>query len=249
MITMRQLRRVRFVEVSENNVFVRGRRLSPQTFCAAEVAHRYRQSGTGSVLQCTVATTPRSQGTIKTNQTQGEATQHRTEWCAAANAYRCMGCGRSSKNMKMLGTCEGPKWLREDSKHKLGRWSKPHLGAHGMVRRVNRNGEALIWCRKRSGDARQRVGPTLMNRCKPEKMNAKENGKMLKKNDVLTLEEEGVPGKNARGWKIEGLKRVVTRKERKRRREELEVGGFMSRKGLWNIAKKENVGRPRSAAQ
>ena len=48
MITMRQLRRVRFVEVSENNVFVRGRRLSPQTFCEAEVAHRYRQSGTGS---------------------------------------------------------------------------------------------------------------------------------------------------------------------------------------------------------
>ena len=32
MIMMRQLRRVRFVEVSENNVFVRGRRLSPQSF-------------------------------------------------------------------------------------------------------------------------------------------------------------------------------------------------------------------------
>ena len=46
---MRQLRRVRFVEVSELiRFFVRGRCVSPQTFSAAEVAHRYRQSGTGS---------------------------------------------------------------------------------------------------------------------------------------------------------------------------------------------------------
>ena len=50
MITMRQLRRVRFVEVSENNVFCeREMRFSP-AFRAAEVAHRYRQSGTGSAV-------------------------------------------------------------------------------------------------------------------------------------------------------------------------------------------------------
>ena len=51
MITMRQLRRVRVVEVSELiRFFVRGRCVSPQSFRAAEVAHRYRQSGTGSAV-------------------------------------------------------------------------------------------------------------------------------------------------------------------------------------------------------
>ena len=38
-----------------------------------------------------------------------------------------------------------------------------------MVRRVDRNGEALIGCRKRSGYARQSLGAKLVNRCKPEK--------------------------------------------------------------------------------
>ena len=32
-----------------------------------------------------------------------EAKKHRTEWCAAANKYECMRCGRSSKNMKKQG--------------------------------------------------------------------------------------------------------------------------------------------------
>ena len=31
------------------------------------------------------------------------------------NKYRCMRCGRSSKNMKMQEKCEGPKWLMKDS--------------------------------------------------------------------------------------------------------------------------------------
>ena len=55
---------------------------------------------------------------------------------------------------------------------------------------------------------------------------------------VLILEEERVPAKNVRGWKIDGDKRRVTRNECTRLREELEVVGFMARKGLWNIAKK-----------
>ena len=29
---------------------------------------------------------------------KAEAKEHRTEWCAAANKYQCMRCGRSSKN-------------------------------------------------------------------------------------------------------------------------------------------------------
>ena len=35
-----------------------------------------------------------------------EAKAHRTEWCAAANTYRCMRCGRrSSKMMTIAWTC------------------------------------------------------------------------------------------------------------------------------------------------
>ena len=52
---------------------------------------------------------------------KGEAPKHHTEWCATAHKYRCVRCGGSSKDMKMQGQCVGPKWLTEDSKHKLGR--------------------------------------------------------------------------------------------------------------------------------
>ena len=38
-------------------------------------------------------------------------TRHRTDWCAEANTYRCMRCGRGSKYMKMPGKCTGPKYL------------------------------------------------------------------------------------------------------------------------------------------
>ena len=36
-----------------------------------------------------------------------EETRHQTEWCAEANKYRCMKCGRGSKYMKMKGKCTG----------------------------------------------------------------------------------------------------------------------------------------------
>ena len=39
-----------------------------------------------------------------------EETKHRTEWCAEANKYRCMRCGRGSRYMKMPGKCTGPKY-------------------------------------------------------------------------------------------------------------------------------------------
>ena len=45
-----------------------------------------------------------------------------------------------------------------------------------MVRKVDRQGDVLIWCRKSSGYARQRMGPKLMNYCKSEKIGAKECG-------------------------------------------------------------------------
>ena len=40
-----------------------------------------------------------------------EKTKHRTEWCAEADRYRCMRCGRGSTYMKMPGKCTGPKLL------------------------------------------------------------------------------------------------------------------------------------------
>ena len=118
-----------------------------------------------------------------------EETKHRTEWCAEANKYRCMRCGRGSKYMKMLGKCTGPKYLSTN----VGKWGKRHLGGHDLVRRLDRQGEVLIWCRKCSGYARQTMGPKLMNCCKPEQVGTKEHGKVLKR--IQVLEDRRVPAK------------------------------------------------------
>ena len=40
---------------------------------------------------------------------EGGDTKHRTGWCAEADKYRCMRCGRGSNYMKMPGKCTGPK--------------------------------------------------------------------------------------------------------------------------------------------
>ena len=60
-IKMRQLKRVRFVEVSWLDAYRERIAFSPD-LCAAEVAHRYKLSSTGSVvinaMLCNVATTP-----------------------------------------------------------------------------------------------------------------------------------------------------------------------------------------------
>ena len=90
----------------------------------------------------------KKRGYLLTKKDRQRSIERSGVWCVAANKYRCMRCGRSNKNMKMQGECEGPKWLKENSKHKLGRWNKTHLGGHDMVRRVDRNGEAVIWRRK-----------------------------------------------------------------------------------------------------
>ena len=85
-------------------------------------------------------------------------------------------------------------------------------GANHVGRRVDRNGETLIWCRK-SCFTRQRLGPNLMNRCKSEQLGAKEYGKR-------------VLAKNAEGWKVEGQSKKGAdnmegkRRESKRREEE-----------------------------
>ena len=78
----------------------------------------------------------------------------------------------------------------------LGKWRKRQLGGHDLVRRMDRQGEVLIWRRKCSGYARQRVGPKPMNCCKPEQVGTKEYGKMLKQ--IPILKDGRVPAKEAR---------------------------------------------------
>ena len=76
-----------------------------------------------------------------------ESMKHRTEWCAEANRYPCMRCGKGSRYMKMPGRCDGPKFLSK----RLENWRRRHRGGHDLVRRIDRQGEVLIWCRKCSG--------------------------------------------------------------------------------------------------
>ena len=83
-----------------------------------------------------------------------------------------------------------------------------------MVRRMDRQREVLIWCRKCSGYARQRMGPKLVNCCKPEQTGTKAFSKMMK--IIQILEEGRVPAKEAKNWRTEGEKKRNTRKEYQR---------------------------------
>ena len=94
--------------------------------------------------------------------------------------------------MKMPGKCTGPEYMLEN----VGKSRKQHLGSHDLVRRVDRQGEVLMWCRKCSGHARQRMGPKLMNGCKQEQVVTKELGKMLTR--IQIFEEGRVPAKEAK---------------------------------------------------
>ena len=85
---------------------------------------------------------------------------------------------------------------------KFVKMGRPHLGDHYLVRRMNSQGEVLIWCRKCSGYARQRMG-TLTDDffARPEPMGTQGYGKMLKR--IQVLEDGGVPAKEARNWRKE----------------------------------------------
>ena len=107
---------------------------------------------------------------------KSEGTKHRTEWCAEADRYRCMRCGRGSKCMKLPGRCTGPKFLSKS----LGKWRRRHLGGHDLVRRMDRQGEVLTWCRKCSGYARPNMGTKLINCSRPEQMGTKEFGNIAR---------------------------------------------------------------------
>ena len=61
---------------------------------------------------------------------------------------------KGSKYMKMQGRCDGPKFLSK----RLEKWRRRHLEGHDLVRRMDRQGEVLRWCRRCLGYARQRMG-------------------------------------------------------------------------------------------
>ena len=97
--------------------------------------------------------------------------------------------------MKMPGRCTRPKFLSKS----LGKLGRRYLGGYDLVRRMDRQAEVLIWCRKCSGYARQRMGLKLVNCSRQEPMGAKEFSTMM----IQILEEGRVPAKETKNWRIE----------------------------------------------
>ena len=85
------------------------------------------------------------------------------------------------------------------------------------------------------GICEAKKGPKLINCCRPEQMDTKEFGKMVKR--IQILEEGRVPAKEAKNWRIEGEKKRITRKEYNRLLNKFQMEGLMAQKGLWNLAK------------
>ena len=88
----------------------------------------------------------------------------------------------------------------------------------------------MIWRRKCSGDARQRMGTKLMNCCKPEPLGSQGYGKMLKR--IQVLEDGRVPAKEAGNWRIERQMRRITRRVYQRLLNKFEMEGFMAQKRM-----------------
>ena len=99
-----------------------------------------------------------------------------------------------------------------------------------MVRSMDRQGEVLIWCRMCSGYARQRMGPKLVNCCRPEQTDTKES--------KLSRKEESLPRRQRIGESREKKKRN-TRKGYQRLLNNFEMEGSMAQIGLWNFGKEK----------
>ena len=141
-----------------------------------------------------------------------EKEQHRTEWCAAANKYRCMRFGKSSRNIKMQRTCAGPKGCERTPNTSGKLRVKKHLGVHDMVRRADRNGESFIWCRKCAGYARQKNDESVQagengferkwEKCTDESQHSKRRRSLsrLREDGKVEGQKEGLPGRNIKDW-------------------------------------------------
>ena len=152
------------------------------------------------------------------------------EWCAAANTYRCMRGGRSRERVRTQGG-------RVRTPPRVENMVRKAHGRHDMVRIVDRHIKALIWSRKCSGYARCRMGPQLMNRCKPEKLVTKDHWKMLRTSSNSKKERYETGGEKGR----------VTRKECKRLREEFELEVPWRKKGSREHFPNQDVGKHRSS--
>ena len=74
------------------------------------------------------------------------------------------------------------------------------MGGYDLVRRMDRQGEFLRWRRKCSGYARQRMGPKLVNCCRPEQMGTNEFGKNAEM--YSTLQQVAQQARNEIGHKV-----------------------------------------------
>ena len=83
---------------------------------------------------------------------------------------------------------------------------------------MDRQEEVLIWCRKCSGYARHRLGPKLVNCCRPEQM-AREK----KQNDENNPDSRRRKSPSETGTELEN-------------RGSFEMEGLMAQHGLWNLA-------------
>ena len=89
---------------------------------------------------------------------------------------------------------------------------------------------------KVSGYARQRMGPKLVNCCRPKQMDTKEVSKMIKTKSRLSKKEESQ--QKAKNWRIDAERN--TRKEYKRLLNNFEMEGLMAQKkacGTWQRRK------------
>ena len=109
------------------------------------------------------------------------------------------------------------------------------MGGHDLVRRVDRQGEVLIRCRKCSGYARQN-GTKI-----DELLQAGESGH---KRALEKVETNSDPRRRPNSCKVgknqklkEKRKELPARSEYQRLSNEIEMGGFMAQKGLWNLAR------------
>ena len=140
----------------------------------------------------------------------------------------------------------GPRWLGRDLNRTPKRRSKAYLGAHYMVRRVDPNGESLVWCKKCSGHARCRLGPNL-NTAAGQKTRTRQITKHVE-NNLQTRRGKGARQKRERMEIRRGKKKGHKEKECKRLREEFEVR-FHGTKRFVEFRHKENVGKQESVAQ
>ena len=83
------------------------------------------------------------------------------------------------------------------------------------------------------------MGPKLINCCMREPMGTKEFGNMVTR--IQTLEEGRVPAKEAKNWRIEGEKKIITSKEYRRPLNNFEMEGLMAQKVLWKMSKEKTM--------